>query len=83
MKKIATKSYVAAQVQTIKMNPNLMKNPNNPNQNNPKIAKFQQDFTVLALTGITNISEPDAMILNNIQTEIRKKLRMVGMTPGV
>jgi hypothetical protein len=83
MKKIATKSYVSAQTQTVKVNPNLMRNPNSPNQSNPKIAKFQQDFAVLALPGITNISEPDAMILNNIQEEIRKKLRMAGMTPGV
>lgn len=79
MKKIASKSYVQAQQQTVTFDPKRLKSPQQL-QNDPKIKAFQQSFTSLSLAGMSSLSESDAMILNQIQTEIRKKLRMVGFT---
>lgn len=75
MKNITTKSYVQAQ-QTVTHDP---KSPQQQ-QSDPKVISFQQAFTSLGLSIMTSLSEPDAMTLNQIQTEIRKKLRMVGFT---
>lgn len=79
MKKIDTKSYVQAQQRTVTFDPKRLKSPQQL-QNDPKVKTFQQAFSALSLAGMTTLSEPDAMILDQIQTDIRKKLRMVGFT---
>jgi len=82
MKKIATKSYVESQVQNFRFDPKRLMNPQQQPQNNPKINAFQQSFFTLGLNGISAISQPDSIILNNIQMEIRKKLRSFGIQVG-
>ena len=82
MKKIATKSYVSAQMQTIKFDPKRLKNPNQQVQQDPRIRTFQQAFTTLSLPSITALSIPDYQMLDTIQSEIRKKLRSFGGQPG-
>lgn len=82
MKKIATKSYVEAQMQTLRFDPKRLKNPQQQPQNDPRIRTFQQAFATLGLNGITAISQPDTMVLDSIQMEIRKKLRSFGVQVG-
>jgi hypothetical protein len=82
MKKIATKSYVESQVQNIRLDPNRLKNPNRQDQQDPRVRTFQQAFTTLNLPGFTALSNSDAILLNTIQMEIRKKLRSFGVQPG-
>jgi len=82
MKKISTKSYIESQMQTLRFNPNRLKNPQQQPQNDPRIKTFQQAFTSLGLNGISSISQPDTMVLDSIQMEIRKKLRSFGVQVG-
>jgi len=82
MKKIATKSYVESQVQNIRLDPNRLKNPNRQDQQDPRVRTFQQALTTLRVPGFTALSNSDAILLNTIQMEIRKKLRSFGVQPG-
>lgn len=79
MKQIQSSSYVQAQQQTVTFDPKRLKNQQGQ-QNDPRIRTFQQAFNTLSLQSITNLTEADAMALNDIQTKIRQKLRMVGFT---
>lgn len=71
MKKISSKSYIEAQ--QVRFDPKRLNAP----KDNPQIKTFQNAFNALNVTGITALSEQDAMILNDIQDKIRKKLRSV------
>jgi len=74
--------YKTSQMQTLKFDPKRLKNPNQPNQIDPRVRTFQQAFTALALNGITQLSQADVMALDSIQMEIRKKLRSFGVQVG-
>lgn len=82
MKKIATKSYVQAQQQTVTFNPAMLKNVNQQQQNDPRVKAFQQAFMTLNINGFTALSQSDAILLDGIQQGIRKKLRMFGVKVG-
>lgn len=77
-----TNWYKTAQNQTLKFDPKRLKNPNQPNQSDPKIRAFQQAFISLGLNGIIQASQSDIIILDSIQSEIRKKLRSFGVQVG-
>lgn len=74
--------YKTSQMQNIKFDPKRLKDPNQINQLNPKIRTFQQSFVALGLSGITQMSQVDAVAMDAIQSEIRKKLRSFGVQVG-
>lgn len=74
--------YKTSQLQTLKFDPKRLRNPNQPNQIDPRVRTFQQAFTTLGLNGVTQLSQADVMALDSIQMEIRKKLRSFGVQVG-
>jgi hypothetical protein len=78
MKQIESTSYVESQQQTIKFDPAALR----AQQNNPRVTTFRDAFRTLNLTGITSLSQSDAITLVDIQKQIRQKLRFFRVDPG-
>jgi hypothetical protein len=82
MKKIISKSYIESQFNSIRFDPKRLKSPQNNNQNDPRIKTFHQSFISAGLNTINSLSQSDAILLNEIQDQIRKKLRFFGVQVG-
>lgn len=74
--------YKISQMQNLRFDPKRLRNPNQPNQIDPRVRTFQQAFTSFGLNGVTQLSQADVMALDSIQMEIRKKLRSFGVQVG-
>lgn len=62
-------------------NKNLVQNIS-MQQTDPRIAMFLTNFNTMDIDAILELTAADAAILNTIQDKIRKKLRILGVTPS-
>lgn len=82
MNKIKTKSFEKiSQTQTVKFDPSKIKTMDDNFQTAPQLKSFIMSFKSLNLNGI-EINQQDAINLDAIQKEIRRKLRSLNFQVG-